>query len=57
MKSVFMQSFCFCVENYVILLKNGAQRKKKNTKSQPKKIVCETMNFGSTKLTKSTKNF
>ena len=24
----------------------------KNTKSQPKKTVCKTMNFGSTKLTK-----
>ena len=30
--------------------------KKKNTKSQPKKIVCETMNFKSEKLTKPTKN-
>ena len=25
--------------------------KKKNTKSQPKKIVCEIVNFGSTNLT------
>ena len=32
-------------------------RKEKNTKSQPKKIVRETVNFGSTKLTKPTKNF
>ena len=31
--------------------------KKKNTKSQPKKIVCEIVNFGSTNLTKPTKNF
>ena len=27
-------------------------KKKKNTKSQPKKTVCEIVNFGSTKLTK-----
>ena len=31
--------------------------KKENTKSQPKKIVCKTVNFGSTKLTKRIKNF
>ena len=29
----------------------------KNTKYQLKKIVCEIMNFGLTKLTKLTKNF
>ena len=34
-----------------------ARKEKKNTKSQPKKIVCETVNFGSRKLTKPTKNF
>ena len=28
------------------------KKKKKNTKSQPKKTVCEIVNFGSTKLTK-----
>ena len=27
-------------------------KKKKNTKIQPKKTVCEKVNFGSTKLTK-----
>ena len=27
-------------------------KKKKNTKIQPKKTVCEIVNFGSTKLTK-----
>ena len=27
----------------------------KNAKTQPKKIVCETVNFGSTKLTKQNK--
>ena len=26
-------------------------KEEKNTKSQPKKIACETVNFGSTKLT------
>ena len=31
--------------------------KKKNTKSQPKKIVYETVNFDLTKLTKQIKNF
>ena len=31
--------------------------KKKNTKSQPKIIVCETVNFSSIKLIKLTKNF
>ena len=30
---------------------------KKNTKSQLKEIVCEIVNFGSTKLTKSKKKF
>ena len=30
---------------------------KQNTKSQPKKIVCEIVNFGLTKPTKPTKNF
>ena len=34
--------------NYVFLLK--MVRKEKNIKSQPKKIVYETVNFGSTKL-------
>ena len=57
MKSVFFLSFyyCFCVQNYVFLLKMMF-KEKKNTKSQPKKIVCETMNFGSKKFTKPTKN-
>ena len=32
-------------------------KEKKNTKSQLKKIVCEIVNFSSTKLTKPTKNF
>ena len=32
-------------------------KEKKNTKSQPKKIECETANFSSIKLTKPTKNF
>ena len=32
-------------------------KEKKNTKSQPKKIVCEIVNFGSTNLTKPTKKF
>ena len=32
-------------------------KEKKNTKYQLKKIVCEIMNFGLTKLTKLTKNF
>ena len=32
-------------------------KKKKNTKSQPKKIICKTVNFGSKKLTKTNKKF
>ena len=54
MKSVFILSFC--VENYVLLLKM-VLKEKKITKSRLKKIVCEIINFGSTKLTKPIKNF
>ena len=42
MKNVLILSFC--VENYVFLLKM-VRKEKKNTKSQPKKIVCETVNL------------
>ena len=58
MKNVFFLSFCFCfcVQNYVFLLKIVC-KEKKNTKSQPKKIVRGIVNFGSTKLIKPTKNF
>ena len=61
MKNVFFLSFCFsfcfCVQNYVFLLKIVRKEKKKNTKNQPKKIVCGIVNFGLTKLIKPTKNF
>ena len=59
MKSVFMLSFLFFVflvfvcKTMYFYLKWCV--KKKNTKSQPKKIVCEIVNFGSTKLTKQKK--
>ena len=58
MKNVFFLSFCFCfcVQNYVFLLKIVC-KEKKYTKSQPKKIVCGIVNFGSTKLITPTKNF
>ena len=46
--------FCFCVQNYVFLLKIVC-KEKKYTKSQPKKIVCGIGNFGSTKLIKPKK--
>ena len=38
-------------------LKWCVKEKKKKTKNEPRKIVCETMNFGSTTLTKPIKNF
>ena len=56
MKNVFNQSFCFFIfvsKTMCFYLKWC----KKNSKSQVKKTVCETVSFGSTKLTKSTKNF
>ena len=58
MKNIFFLSFrfCFCVQNYEFLLKIVC-KEKKYTKSQPKKIVCGIVNFGSTKLIKPTKNF
>ena len=60
MKNVIFLSFCFCfcfcMQNYVFLLKIMC-KEKKNTKSQPKKIICGIVNFGSTKLIKPTKNF
>ena len=46
--------FCFCVQNYVFLLKI-VHKEKKYTKSQPKKIVYGIGNFGSTKLIKQKK--
>ena len=54
MKSVFFPKFMFlfmCVK-LCFYLKWCAKRKK----SQLKKIVCETMNFGSKNFTKPTKN-
>ena len=56
MKNVFLLSFCFCVQNYVFLLKIVC-KEKKYTKSKLKKIVRGIVNFGLTKLIKPTKNF
>ena len=57
MKSVFILSFFFGVCKTVFLLKMAHENKNttKNTKNQPKKTVCETMNFYSTKLIKPKK--
>ena len=63
MKSVFILRVCVCVCVCVCVFKTmcfylkWCVKRKKNTKSQPKKIVYETVNFGSTMLTKPIKNF
>ena len=54
MKNVFFLSFCFCfcVQNYVFLLKIVC-KEKNIQKGNPKKL-CGIVNFGSTKLSKPT---
>ena len=56
MNSDFMLSFCFVCKTMWFYLKMVC-KEKKNAKCQPKKIACEIVNFGLTKLTKPTKNF